>query len=191
MSITEPFTISRGQARAAARALNRLADGDGPIDRDQFLGELKRVGLGPKSDRVSGARLARPPKPAGPIDPDQLESELKRLGLKDKMPEPDKRVVPPHRPPDDDATPKGRVRRTLPPPTGPPELIWARPATAARMAGVGLTLLYRWLKAGRVIGRKIDGVTLISVQSIRDLQDDPMPGGRPSPRARKDNHKEE
>ena len=135
MSVTEQFTISRGQARAAARALNRLADSDAVIDRDQLL------------------------------------SELKRVGFKGKMPAPDKRATPPYGPLGDDATPKGSGRASLPPPGGPP-LIWVRPKAAARMAGIGLTLLYRWVAAGRVVTKRIGGVRLVYVPSIHALTDD-------------------
>lgn len=61
--------------------------------------------------------------------------------------------------------------------------IWVRPRVAARMAGIGLTLLYSWINAGRVISKKVVGVRLILVSSLENIVADP--GTRPGPRTQR------
>jgi hypothetical protein len=40
----------------------------------------------------------------------------------------------------------------------------------------------KWIAEGRVISRKINGIRVVLVDSIRALEDDPVPGSRPGPR---------
>lgn len=133
---TSQSQFTRGQARAIARALNRLADGDGPIDRLHLQNELKRVGF---EDKTPAPAASRP------------------------LPSHDQLVA--------DAKPKCRIAESLPPPTGPPP-IWVRPRVGAQIAGVGLTLFYRWLNSKKVLSKRVGGVRLVSVASIHAIKAD-------------------
>jgi hypothetical protein len=127
------------------------------------------------------------------VDIEELRKELRRIGLgarPPKTPAASPAEVP-ERPRADDAADSSDV--ALPPPTGRPasEPIWVRPKTGASIADVGLTSFYRWLNTGRVVSRKVGGVTLVSVQSIRDIKADLVPTCRSGPRARKAIREEE
>jgi hypothetical protein len=157
MSHPDTCFASPGQIRRAARTLNRAADAaaGGPVDIEELRQELRRIGLGPKSDRASGARPADPPKQS----------------YDDDAPDP-KPVV-------------------LPLPRGPPEPIWVRPKVGAQIAGVGLTLFYRWLSTGRVVSKRVGGVRLVYVPSIHAIAADPVPTCRPGPHAHRKAIREE
>jgi hypothetical protein len=150
MSITEPPFITRGKLRAAARALNQLADAEPRVVPEQVRAAFARAGVSPKPIKIPGEPPAEP-------------YELPR---------------------DDDPRDDGQ-QNGLPPIRGPPEpqAIWARPQHAAALAGIGVTLLYRWIAAGRVISKKIGGVRLVLVASIHNIAADPVPTSRPGPRA--------
>lgn len=93
-----------------------------------------------------------------------------------------RRTTAPHAPtPSTDNPPKPPSKIIANPPTGPPEdrPIWARPKVAAKLAGIGLTLLYQWINEGRVISRKIGGARLISVASLVNLTPDHPTAMRP------------
>jgi hypothetical protein len=46
---------------------------------------------------------------------------------------------------------------------------------AARLCGIGRTLMYRWIDDGRVVARLVVGRRLVLVASLREIADDPMP----------------
>jgi hypothetical protein len=90
-------------------------------------------------------------------------------------PEPPRSEEPPA------AAPEG-----VPQARGPPagcDQVWIRPREGARIAGVGLSLFYQWVRDGRVASRRVGGVRLIEVESIRRIAGDPVPTSRPGPRA--------
>jgi hypothetical protein len=158
MSIAEPAFITRGKLRAAARALNQLADAEPRVAPEQVRAAFARAG-------VSSKRIKTPGEP--PAEPHKL-------------------------PRDDDPRDDGR-QTGLPPINGPPEpqAIWARPKAAAQIAAIGVTLLYRWIAAGRVVSKKIGGVRLVYIPSIHNIAADPIPTCRPGPRAHRKRSEQE
>jgi hypothetical protein len=150
MSAAEPVFITRGKLRAAARALNQLADAEQRVEPAQVHDAFVRAGVSsPKPIKIPVERPAEP-----------------------------------HELPRDD--PRDNKRHAgWPPIRGPPEppAIWVRPKAAAQIAGIGVTLLYRWIAAGRVVSKKVGGCRLVYVPSIHNIAADPMPTCRPGPRA--------
>jgi hypothetical protein len=142
MSVTVPLFITRGKLRAAARALNQLADAEQRVEPAQVHDAFVRAGVSSKPIKAPGEPPAEPHEPLR----------------------------------DDDPRDDGR-QTGLPPILGPPELqaIWARPKAAAQIAGIGTTLLYRWIAAGRVVSKKIGGVRLVYIPSIHSIAADPTP----------------
>ena len=49
------------------------------------------------------------------------------------------------------------------------EPIWVRPKPGAKMAGIGLTKFYDLMNRGIIDSRKVDGMRLASVASIKAL----------------------
>ena len=47
--------------------------------------------------------------------------------------------------------------------------IWVRPKKATQIGGFGLTKCYEMISKGMLISRKVDGLRLISVESIERL----------------------
>lgn len=50
--------------------------------------------------------------------------------------------------------------------------IWVRPKKAAQIGGFGLTKCFELIASGQLVSRKIDGMRLVSVQSIEELGQD-------------------
>jgi hypothetical protein len=53
-----------------------------------------------------------------------------------------------------------------------PQPIWVRPKEAARLGGFGLTRCYELLASGALASRRVGGMRLISVASIKALGGD-------------------
>jgi hypothetical protein len=68
MSIAEPPFITRGKLRAAARALNQLADAEPRVEPAQVRAAFARAGVIRKSEK------ARPEWPTSPPEPEPEES---------------------------------------------------------------------------------------------------------------------
>lgn len=47
--------------------------------------------------------------------------------------------------------------------------IWVRPKQACEIAGIGLTKTYQLINDGRLVTKKVDGMRLVSVASIKAL----------------------
>jgi hypothetical protein len=47
--------------------------------------------------------------------------------------------------------------------------LWCRPREATRLADVGMTTLYQWIKDGTVVSRRVGNIRLISIDSIKRL----------------------
>ena len=90
--------------------------------------------------------------------------------------------------------PRSAAPEGVPQARGPPvpcgQIIWVRPREGARIAGVGLTCFYGWIRAELVRSKRVNGVRLVSVESIRDIAGDPVPTSRPGPRAHRGSQEE-
>jgi excisionase family DNA binding protein len=50
--------------------------------------------------------------------------------------------------------------------------LWCRPREACRLAGVGMTKMYEWIRDGTVASRRVGAVRLISIASLEKLGED-------------------
>ncbi len=53
------------------------------------------------------------------------------------------------------------------------ESIWARPATAAKLIDCSVARVYQLMDCGRIKAIKLEGMRLVSVASIKALENDP------------------
>ena len=51
----------------------------------------------------------------------------------------------------------------------PADAIWVRPKTAIQIASFGMTRLYQMINDGELVTRKVGGMRLVSVASIKAL----------------------
>jgi len=52
------------------------------------------------------------------------------------------------------------------------ERVWVRPKIAREMLGCGPTTLYELIKRNRIVSRRVGGMRLISIASIKEIADD-------------------